>query len=135
MVSTAARNTTSEATEKTVKLTMPQNTTLYHGTMVMRDSNGMAVPAGAAAGNKGVAGLVDGTHTTGANETKDVIAVEGVHLLNADNITKANEGDVCYAVDNDTVSTSAGTNRARAGRIVRFETQTSCYVRLGADVQ
>ncbi len=97
--------------------------TLYQGALVMRDAAGDLVAGQTATGLVGVGCAVRRADNS-AGAAGDLVAeyAQGVfHYANssgADEITKANIGDVCFAVDDQTVALTNGTNtRSPAGTI------------------
>jgi len=96
---------------------------IYAGAMVMRNASGFLVKASTATGLVGVGraeALVD--NSAGAAGDADVDFAPGVfRYMNsaaADEITAADIGNVCYAVDDQTVAKTDATNtRSPAGTV------------------
>ena len=104
---TADRNTPERAGDDFV-FDMAANTTVYAGSLVMLDTSGRA----------------DEQKTNGAVVGAEKLRVRKgifrwVNSAAADLITKAEIGDDCYIVDDQTVAKTSATNtRSRAGRVV-----------------
>lgn len=109
------------------------STVLFHGSLVMINSSGYAVPAAAGAGNKGVAGVstehVD--NSDGAAGAKWVRVASGEFLVTAASITQAHVGSTMYASDDDTVDEAQGANEPVAGVLVQYESATSGWLACG----
>ena len=119
---TADRNTPERAGDDFV-FDMAANTTVYAGSLVMLDTSGN-VTKGATAVNMIAAGRADEQKTNGAVVGAEKLRVRKgifrwVNSAAADLITKAEIGDDCYIVDDQTVAKTSATNtRSRAGRVV-----------------
>ena len=121
---TAERNTPARSGEK-IQLTVADTITIYAGAMVAVDSNGEAQNAADTA-NYQVVGRCD--QTVDNTDDGEVVDVErGVFgWANAGDVTDANIGDICYVVDNQTVSVATnGSNSIIAGTVVDVD---SSYV-------
>ena len=103
---------------------------IFGGTMVMLNSAGLAVPAVAAAGNKGVVGRAtrDVLSTTAGEE---ITVEEGEFLFDAVSILEADIGDVMFALDDSTFDETQLANQPQAGKLTRFESTTSGWVKIG----
>jgi len=105
-------------------------TKLYAGGMVMLNSAGYAVPAAAAASNKGVCGVATKTvdNTAGAAGDLEVICECGRFRFVAVGLTQAQVGSLAYASDDQTFSSTQATNQPKAGRIERLESSTDGWI-------
>lgn len=98
-------------------------TTLFAGAMLMRDASGNIVEGQTATGLTGVGrALVRVDNASGSAGDKTIDYDVGVHRYgnsaSADAITKAEIGDLCYAVDDQTVAKTDGSaSRSPAGII------------------
>lgn len=119
-----------------VKCQLADNTTIYSGALVARDSTGKLVNASALS-TLTVVGVYDGGDTLVS--VTDAVTTDKVRsgIARFDNstagdaITVASKGRICYVVDNQTVAlTSSSGTRPVAGRIIDVETAGS----LGGDV-
>lgn len=97
-------------------------TTIYNGTLVANDASGNAVPASDAAGLQ-----VQGTATEQADNATGVagdiqveVTREPVLMENSatNALDKSHVGTDCYVEDDQTVSSSGGTNSIVAGRVL-----------------
>ncbi|MEM8954354.1 MAG: hypothetical protein AAGD22_09410 [Verrucomicrobiota bacterium] len=97
-------------------------TTIYNGTLVANDASGNAVPASDAAGLQ-----VQGTATEQADNATGVagdiqVEVTREPVLMDNSVTnaldKSHVGTDCYVEDDQTVSSSGGTNSIVAGRVL-----------------
>lgn len=101
--------------------------TVFAGSLVAVDSSGLAQPA------KEATGLVCvGRAENRAMEGQPVTCKRGVFLFNhTGDITPAHIHEKCWLVDDQTVSSSSGTNsRSVAGIIVNVETDATVWVRV-----
>jgi len=110
------------------------STTIYAGALVMRNAAGYLVEGQAGTGLVGVGRAEERVENTGGNGDKAVSYRPGVfHFANssgADKITIAQIGDVCFAVDDQTVAKTNGSlSRSPAG-IVEGVDPYGVWVRL-----
>lgn len=105
------------------------STKLYAGALVCLDASGWAVPGAAATTLIAIGraeGLVD--NSAGANGDLNVTVRRGVFRWknsgSTDAITRAEIGDNCYVVDDETVAkTSGSSTRSIAGKIMDVDAQ------------
>jgi len=116
------------------------DTTIYAGALVCRDASGWMVPGSTATGLKPVGranAIADNAGGSNGDITVDV--ERGVFRWNnsadSDEIAKADIGNICYVVDDETVAkTSATGTRSRAGTIVDVDAQ-GVWVLVGYGLQ
>lgn len=135
---TAARLTKSRGGLRLQKYPVAASTTIYAGSMVMINSAGYAVPAAAAANNKGTVGVAVATvdNSSGSAGDLDVSAQEGEFLFEGDSLDQANLGDIMFSMDDQTVgddATATG-DEPRCGRLTEFVSATSGWLRIGLDM-
>ena len=96
-----------------------QSTTIYEGALVQINNTGYLVEATTTSTNitVGIASVhVD--NSTGASGDKNCSVIQGVgRFANGNSITKASVGQLCYVVDDQTVTTSAAGSPPVAGTI------------------
>lgn len=109
---------------------------IYGGALVVLDASGWAVKASTATGLtvRGVA-VKAADNSAGANGDVNVETERGVfrfaNSASTDAITRAEIGDVCYIVDDQTVAKTDGSSaRSAAGTIVDVDAQ-GVWVRVG----
>lgn len=96
---------------------------IYAGAMVAVDATNFAVPAATALGLKVLGRAVRPVdNTAGANGAERVLTEAGIYCYAnsaaADAITLSDIGSICYAVDDQTVAKTSGSNtRSPAGTI------------------
>jgi hypothetical protein len=129
---TARRATDSRNEGKTTTRLMKASTTIYAGSLVMLDSNGLALPAAASAGNKGVVGVAVETVTSAASGSYYVTVREGEFLFDATSIAQANVNSKMYASDDHTIDETQGLNEPVAGVLAEYVSATSGWVKVGA---
>jgi hypothetical protein len=128
------RNTPEYATPRRLPLPVEASTKIYLGSLVGVNAAGNAVPATSAlivigrADNvvNGVPGI-DADNSAGAAGAIKIEVVRGCFSwdINAGDIVQANVGQVAYAVDDHTVSSSSnGGSRPIAGRIIGLDPAT-----------
>ena len=129
----ASRLTKSRSLGRQVSYLMKASTQIYAGGMVMIDTNGLAQPANAEAGNNGCVGvaLTDVLSTASGNER--IVVQEGIFLFAASSIAQANVGERVFAHDDQTVDQTTGSNTPLAGVLVEFVSSTSGWVLIGLD--
>lgn len=102
---------------------MAANTTIFKGALVMLDAAGNATKGAAAAGQI-ARGVAKETKTNGAVAGVEKIATEAgtfrfANSAAGDLIARAEIGDDCYIVDDQTVAkTNGGATRSIAGKII-----------------
>lgn len=99
-------------------------TKLYAGALVCLDASGWAVPGAAATTLIAIGRAEDlADNSAGANGAINVTARRGVfrwkNSAAGDAITRAEIGDTCYVVDDETVAKTNGTNTRSAAGIIR----------------
>jgi hypothetical protein len=133
---TADRNTQSRA-GKDFSAPVAAATKIYAGSIVCLDASGNAVPASTATTLTPVGrakAQVD--NSAGLAGAKSIEIERGVfkyaNSAAADEITRAQIGDACYLVDDQTVAkTNGGATRSRAGLIVDVDADGQVWVELG----
>ena len=103
---------------------------IYRGAMVMHNAAGFAAPAVAEAGAvfAGIAGEKADNSAGAAGDINVIISNDGIHLLNGTGFAQANVGSLVYASDDQTISTTQGSNEQLVGRIEQFVSATQVYV-------
>lgn len=116
--------TTAKRDGRTFGRLVATNKVIYEGAIVCLSATGFATP-GATATTLVADGLATQTvdNTGGADGAKTVVVEKGVfrfaNSAAGDAITKAEIGDDCYIVDDQTVAKTSGTNtRSIAGKIM-----------------
>ena len=124
---TAERNT-QQRSGKTVNLGMKADSKIFAGAMVAVDGSGYATNAASVSG----AQVVGRAHRTvsnvdGTNNQKRIDVDVGIFgWVNFGGVTAGNIGDICYVVDNQTVSvTNTGANTIIAGVILDVDVPNS----------
>ncbi len=142
MALTSQRNTPDYQTPRRLIVPVEASTLIYLGSMVGVDANGYAVPAQSAVRILGRAEAVyngipgqdannNSPVTSGAAGAISIEVVVGAFSwdINSSDISQANIGQSCYAVDDHTVSSSSnGGARPFAGRILGLDPQTGGVV-------
>jgi len=124
---TAARNTPERAGYQ-VQIPMKAGCKIWAGSIVSIDGSGFATNGADAASHKVVgraAQTVD--NSSGTNAQKVINVDRGVFgWVNFGGVTRANIGDICYIVDDQTVSvTNTGDNSIICGIIVDYDSANS----------
>jgi hypothetical protein len=112
------------------------NAVITRGHMVMLDG-GYAEDPAASAGNDGIAGIAleDVDNTGGADGDVTVLVMDQISvLLAALSITAAMVGDIMFATNATTFDETDTTNLPEAGRLEHFESTTSGWVYIDADL-
>jgi hypothetical protein len=145
MALSSSRNTSEYATPRRVTIPVEASTTIYLGSMVGVNAAGNAVPATSALRVVGRAESVfrgipgaDAINTGAAGAIKIEVLVGCFSwAINASDITQANIDQLCYAVDDQTVSSSNSAGaRPVAGRIVALDPSTGgVFVDMGRDAR
>lgn len=125
---TKSRNVSTSTNPRRYK--MKASTTIYAGTLVMLDSNSLAVPAIASVSNKGCVGVAIETVTSDASNAAYIRVEEGEFLLDAASIAQAAVGGLVYASDDHTVDETQGSNEPKAGILSELVSATSGWVRV-----
>ena len=110
---------------------MKASTTVYAGSLVMLDSNGLALPAAASASNQGCQGCATEKVTSAASGDYYVKAQEGVFLFDATSIADTSLALKTYASDDHTVDETQGSNEPVAGKLVEVVSSTSGWIIMG----
>ena len=129
----AKRVTKSRGITRKTRYLMKASTTCYAGGMVCLDSNGLAIPAAAASGNKQVVGVAAATVTSAASGDYFVEALEGEFNFAATSIAQSNVGDIVYAEDDQTVDETSGSNEPTAGKLIEYVSASEGWVRIGPE--
>ena len=132
----AARLTKSRSLGRKISYLMKASTQIYAGSMVMIDTNGVAQPANAEAGNNGCVGVATESvlSTSGGNER--IVVQEGIFLFAATSIAQGNVGERMFGIDDQTIDETTGSNTPLAGVLVEFVSSTSgwVYIALGTSI-
>lgn len=125
---TKDRDAHQKATGKLFSDPVKASTKIFGGSLVCLDASGWAVPGSTATGliARGVA-LKQADNSSGANGAINAETEQGIfpfeNSASADEITRAEIGDLCYIVDDQTVAkTDGSSSRSVAGRIVDLDT-------------
>jgi Uncharacterized conserved protein (DUF2190) len=127
---TAKRATDSRNLGNTHVYLMKASTTIYAGTMVMLDSNGLAVPAGASASNKGVVGVALESVTSAASGSYYVTVQEGEFKFAGDTLAQGSVGGLVYADDDQTIDETQASNCPKAGILEEVVSASEGWVRI-----
>lgn len=96
---------------------------IYAGALVARDANGRATPGAVATTLRGIGRAGENVdNSAGAAGAVNVLVEAGVFYFknstSTDEVTRADIGNDCYIVDDETVAKTNGTNtRSIAGRV------------------
>ncbi len=106
---------------------------IWAGALVMVDSSGYGRNALAGASNKGVAGVAIETvdNSGGSSGDKSIKVRSGRFLMTGTGFTQASVGSHIYASDNDTVSTTQGTNEPLVGTVEAYVSSTTVWAQIG----
>ncbi|MAH45394.1 hypothetical protein CMI37_06170 [Candidatus Pacearchaeota archaeon] len=129
----AARLTKSRSPIRQVSYLMKASTQIYAGSMVMIDSNGLALPAAASAGNNGVVGVATTSVLSTASGDERIVVQEGIFLFAATSIAQGNVGERVFGLDDQTIDETTGSDTPLAGVLVEFVSSTSGWVLIGLD--
>ncbi len=114
---------------------MKASTTIYAGSMVALDTNGLAVPAADTVGFKGVVGVAMDKVVSAASGDYFIKVQEGLFLLAGSSLAQARQGELVYVGDDQTVVLSPGsTSLVRAGVLVEYVGASSGWVLIGPAV-
>lgn len=136
MAALTADRATPERDGATFEFPVEANTKIWAGSIVMLNATGNATKGAAATGQIAVGRAeVTADNSAGAAAAKTVTVKAGVfryaNSAAGDAITKAEIGDTCYIVDDQTVAKTDGTGaRSAAGKIVDVDAQ-GVWVRMG----
>lgn len=111
---------------------MAASTTIYEGGLVMINSSGLAVPAAAAASNKGCVGIADKTTTSDGSTATYVRVRVGTCKLPGTSLTQAMVGGLVYGQADDTIG-ATGTNLPIAGVLEEYISATSGWMSIGSE--
>ncbi len=109
--------------------------TIFAGAMVVLDANGYAKPGLTATGLVTVGRAENRVVNTGASGSVSVQVQRGIYCYEnspgADEITRAEVGDTCYIVNDETVAkTDAVGTRSAAGKVMAVDAD-GVWVKLG----
>lgn len=112
-------------------------TTIYNGSILVRDTSGNLEPGATATGKVAVGVSKEYVYNAGAAAAVNCKYHKGTFLFAnsaGDPVTKANIGDTVYIEDDDTVSaTSGGATQSAAGRMVDLDSDGKVHVAIGLD--
>lgn len=110
-------------------------THIYKGALVKHTAAGYLAPCAAEA-NAFFAGVAyEEVNNTGASGAKKCrVWTEGVFELNGTGLAQSDVGSTVYASDDQTVSTTQGSNEQAVGKIVGFISSTKILVKINAVV-
>lgn len=112
---------------------MVVSTTIYAGSIVMLNSDGLAVPAAAAASNQGCVGIAVEKVVSASSGDEYVLVQEGTVLLPGTTMADTSIGALCYAGDDNDVDETQGTNEPVAGVIQEVKSATEVWVEMGLE--
>jgi len=128
----AARATITKPGGKLKRLPMAASTTIYAGGMVMRNADGKAVPAAAGVSNRGVFGIATETKVSdGSTQSYILVRYDVVAKLVGSGLALADEGQMVYAADDQTVQSANGANLPIAGQLIEYISSTAGWVGVG----
>lgn len=126
----AARLTQSKNLGPVKRYLMANATTIHAGGLVMINSDGLAIAAAAAAGNKGVVGVA--TKSVVGTGAADYIEVqEGWFLFAGTTLAQTVVGSLVYAEDDQTVDETQAANEPIAGMCVEYVSASAAWVAVG----
>lgn len=100
-------------------------TTIYQGALVCLDANGWLVPGAVATTLKARGVAQETVANSGADGALSAESRPGVYRFanhGADAVTRADIGNDCYIVDDQTVAKTSGTNtRSKAGKVIDLD--------------
>jgi predicted RecA/RadA family phage recombinase len=103
---------------------------IFKGAIVMLNASGLLAPAAALAGAK-MAGMAYEKCDNSNGAAGDVdckLLREGLFELSGSGFTQADVGEEVYASDDQTVSTTQGTNEIAVGKIAQVVSATKVFV-------
>ena len=122
-----ATSTRNEGNQRS--LLMADDSTIYAGSLVMIDADGLAASGADTASVMGVVGLATETVVNPASGGLRVVVVECEALIAASSVTQAMVGSLTFCVDDQTVDETT-TNSATAGMVTEYVSTTSLWVAL-----
>ncbi len=105
---------------------------IYQGAIVKHNAAGYLAPMAAEAG-AAFAGIAYEKVDNSAGAAGDLTCRAekyGAFLMNGTGFSQADVGSIAYASDDNTISTTQGTNELAVGRIVEFISSTEVRVRI-----
>lgn len=119
--------------EQETSVPVAASTKIYQGALVMLLSTGYGTNAAASASNKGCVGVAMETvdNSSGSAGDKSIKVKSGRFLISGTGFSAASVASHIYASDNDTVSTTQGTNEPLVGTVERYVSSTSVYAQIG----
>lgn len=130
MAASAKRATDSRNLGLTHPYLMKASTQIWAGAMVMLDSNGLAVPAGASASNKGVVGVALESVLSAASGSYFVTVQEGEFKFAGDTLAQGSVGSLVYADDDITIDETQASNCPKAGILEEVVSASEGWVRI-----
>ncbi len=112
---------------------MANSTTIYAGSLVMINASGLATPATAAVGAKGVVGVAFEKKTSGTGGNDWIQVAVGKFRMGAVSIAQANVGSLMYALDDQTVDETQLANQPVAGTLVEYISGTDGWFLIGPE--
>lgn len=130
MTALTANKEVIEKDRKLLAMPVVASDIIYKGAIVKINAAGYAAPMAAEAGaHMGGMAYEKADNSTGAaGAIKCKLMREGVFKLVSAGLTQADLGSIVYASDDQTVSTTQGTNEVAVGRIVEVISATECMV-------
>jgi hypothetical protein len=124
----ASRQTQSKNPGAIKRYLMKASTAIYAGGMVAIDTDGLAIPAGASAGNHGVVGVAVKSQTSAGSGSYYIEAQEGWFLFAGDTLQQEDVGVMVYADDDQTVDETQANNAPVVGVLVEYVSASSGWV-------
>lgn len=109
------------------RVLLKASTTIYKGSLVILDANGLAIPATPTASTQFAGVALDGATSAASGSTYIRVARNGRHLLTTASMAQSNVGDTMYAADSGTVGATAS-NAHKVGVITEFVSATQVWV-------
>ena len=117
---------------KIVSMPVVASDIIYKGAICKINAAGYLAPMSAEAGAfmAGICQEKTDNSSGSAGDLEARVATEGVFLLTGSGFSQADVGSLVYASDDQTVSTTQGTNEVQVGRIVKYESATQVWVKI-----
>lgn len=109
---------------------MKASVTIYAGSIVMLNSDGLALVAAASASNQGCVGVATEKVTSAASGDYYIHVQEGDYKFAATSIADTDIGIIAYAVDDNTIDETDTGNLPKAGYLTEVESSTLGWVRM-----
>jgi len=105
---------------------------IYQGALVKINAAGFLAPCSAEAGATFAGVAYEGVDNSAGAAGDEVCRVEkyGAYLMSGSGFSQADVGSEVYASDDDTISTTQGSNEQAVGKIVEYISATQVRVRI-----